>query len=279
MVQGKKISLPAHKIMPAIQLERLLQQIKQSLDPAFSPKQFSANLIELLQVHANLSYRPGTEIQVKNIIQSFKPGPLVMYHVQNKLTAISQTDPQQALRYADQIWQHDYLETKQMAAVMIGALPVENFYDASQRLEAWFHATTDKQIRYHLLHLGSENIRKNNLKDWLKMIHDWVNSGDLQKIHLGINAIEILVEDKSFENYPVIYAITNQVIEQKQDNITNILIKIYQTIIARAPNETAYFLQHSLLSAPTEQKIKFIRRCINFFPTKQQKKLREAIKS
>ncbi len=272
-------SLPIKKLMPAIQLERLLQQIKIFLDPSLSSHQFSANLIELLEAHANLSYRAGTEIQVKNIIQSYKPAPLVIYHIQNKLTKIAQNHPQQALLFADQIWQHDFFETKQMAAVLIGALPVENFSETSQRLETWFHNTADKQIRYQLLQLGSANIRKNNLKDWLQIIQDWVNFGDLQKIHLGINAIEILAEDKSFENYPVIYAITNQIVEQKKDNFTNILIKIYQSIISRAPNETAYFLQHSLLSAPTEQKIKFIRRCINFFPPEQQKKLRSASKT
>lgn len=265
--------------MPAIQLERLLLQIKQFLDPTLSPKQFSANLIELLEVHANLSYRPGTEIQIKNIIQSYKPGPLVMYHLQNKLTSISQSNPHQALLFADQIWQHDFLETKQLAAVMIGAIPLENFSEISQRLETWFHSTSDKQVRYYLLQLGTTNIRKNHQKDWLKIIQDWVESGDLQKIHLGINAIEILAEDKSFENYPVIYSVTDHIVELKKDNFTNILIKIYQAIISRAPNETAYFLQHSLLSAPTEQKIKFIRRCINFFPPEQQKKLRNAIKS
>jgi len=266
-------------IMPAIQLERLLQQIKQFLDPALSPQQFSSNLIELLEAHANLSYRPGTEIQVKNIILSYKPGPLVMYQIQNKLTTIGQTYPQKALLFADQIWLHDFLETKQLAAVIIGALPVEYFTEASHHLETWFHTTADKQIRYYLLQLGSENIRKNNLKEWLKIIQDSVGTSDLQKIHFGINAIEILAEDKSFENYPVIYAITNQIVERKKDNFTNTLVKIYQAIISRAPNETAYFLQHSLLSAPTEQKIKFIRRCINFFPPEQQKKLRAAIKT
>ncbi len=265
--------------MPAIQLDRLLQQIEQYIDPALNARQFSANLVSLLEAHANLAYRPGAEIQVKNSILSYKPGPLVMVHLQNKLTTIAQNNPQQALLFADQVWLHDFLETKQMAAAMLGALPFTYFSETSQRLEAWFFSTLDKQIRYHLLNLGTANMRKNHLKDWLKIIQDWIDSGELQKIHIAMNAIEILAEDKSFENYPVIYAITNQIIEQKQSNLTNLLLKIYQSIITRAPNETAYFLQHSLLSAPTEQKIKFIRRCVNFFPDEQQKKLRQAIKS
>lgn len=263
--------------MPAIQLERLIHQITLFLDPELEDREFIHNLTELMEAHANLTYKPGIEVQVNNTILSYQLGPLVSYHIRIKFIQISNTHPEKALRIADQIWNSEYIEMKQLAAVLIGSIPVDRFTETSERIEQWFNTSTDKAVRKSLFDSGTTRVRKENQTLWLNTIRSWLESGEESQILTGMNALEILASDKSFDNYPFIFGITNTLIETKKDKITNSLTKIYQNMIKKSPNEIAYFLQHTLLSAPTESKNRFIRKCLPYFPAIHQKKLREML--
>lgn len=264
--------------MPAIQIDRLNQQLNTFLNPSLSAEEIAKNLAEVMEAHANLSYRPGNEIQANYVILSFQLGSLVLFHIQRKIIQLTEKDPEKALTVADLIWEKDYLELKQMAAVILGNLPYAYNQQIFERLEKWFDSTADKQIHYLLFKNGTALIRQHNQQLWISTLKDWITSRELKKIQAGIKALEVLTDDPGFDNYPVIFTITDQVLELKNEKITNNLLKIYQSMIKQEANETSYFLMHSLLTAPTEQKLRFVKKCIPAFPENLQKQLRDAIK-
>ena len=263
--------------MPAIHIDRLIQQIHTVFDPESPAPIFRENFRSLLDVHANLAYRAGTEIQRKSSVPKLHLPPIVMQHIQLQFKSLAQSKPELALEYADQLWLEESFEAKYFSTVILGTLPIEYTSNIIERFVDWGSKTSDKEIHQILFKYGSQNIIQSNSSLWFEMIQNWVDSTSLPQAITAIYALQTLVNDPGFINLPKVFKIITPLFSMNNRKITTGLSQLVEDLALNNPNETSHYLSNLLLSSsysPTQQ---IIRKCLKFFPIDEQKKLRTAL--
>ncbi len=263
--------------MPAIHIDRLIQQIHTIFDPESPAPIFGKNFRALMEVHANLAYRAGTEIQRKSSIPKLHLPPIVLQQIQLQLTSLAQSNPDLALEYADQLWLEDSYEAKYFSAVILGALPVEFTTNIIDRFIDWGSKTPDKEIHEILFKYGSQNIIKSNSSLWFEMIQNWVDSTSVPQAITAIYALQTLVNDPGFINLPKIFKIITPLFSINNRKILTGLTQLVEDLALSNPNETAHYLSNLLLITSDSSPKQIIRKCLKIFPIEEQNRLRTAL--
>lgn len=261
--------------MPAIQIERLNEQIRTLMDPNMPPQSFLESLQSFMEAHANLAFRPGYEVQQNHPIESYQLAPVIKQQLQLHLVQFVKTNPNLALQYSELIWNQPFIEMKQLAATIIGALPLDYSNSVFEKLEFWSINDKETLTRRILFEIGTTSIRKNNVNQWIEIIKNWLESGINTKITAGLLAIQELIIDNQFENIPAIFNMVQPLFDIQNEPAQNALLGVVKILNNRSPKETYYFLRSLLLSEPTQRRNRFVRRCFSFLPLNQQQSLRK----
>ncbi len=263
--------------MPAIHLDRLMQQINTIFEPESHGPIFRENFMSLLDVHANLAYRPGADIQRKSLIPKLHLAPILMQHLERKFSSLAKTEPELALEYADQLWLEESYETKYFSAIILGALPIDNSNKIIERLVNWGSGTSDKEIHQVLFKYGSQTIIQSNPNQWLQTIQNWVDSTSIPYAITAIYALQTLVDDPSFINLPKVFIIITPLFSMNNRKIVAGLTSLVDDLALKSPIETSHYLTNLLLSSSYSSPKQIIRKCLKSFPVDEQNKLRSAL--
>ena len=263
--------------MPAIHIDRLVQQLNSIFEPESPGPIFRENFKSLLEVHANLAYRAGQDIQRKSSISKYHLAPIVNHHIQNQFSSLAKNKPELALEYADQLWTKDYYEMKYFAAIILGSLPKELEPEILNRFIDWGSRTTEREIHQVLFQFGTQNIRQSSTNKWLETIQTWVDSSEIANAITAIYALQTLVSDAAFQNLPKVFKIITPLFSIKNRKITATLTSLIEDLAATNPVETAHYLSNLLLSSSYLATRQIVRKNLKFFPPSDQKKLRFAL--
>ncbi len=263
--------------MPAIHIDRLVQQTKTIFEPESPGPIFRENLRSLLEVHANLAYRPGVEIQRKSLVPKLHLAPIVMQHLQKQFSALAKTKPELALEYADQLWLEDLYESRFFSAVILGSLPLTYNHKIIDRFVTWGSKTSDKEIHQVLFKYGTQNIKQSSATKWLDIIQNWVDSGGIPQAITAIYALQTLINDPSFINLPKVFRIITPLFSLNNRKITTGLTLLIDDLALINPNETSHYLSNILLSTSYSTPKQIIRKSLKSFPVDEQKILWTAL--
>jgi hypothetical protein len=263
--------------MPAIQIDRLVQQIKTIFEPESSGPIFRENFRSLLDVHANLAYQPGVEIQRKSLVPKLQLAPIVMHHLQQQFSALAKKKPELALEYADQLWLEDLYKARFFSAVILGSLPVVYNREIIERFVAWGSKTSDKEIHQVLFKYGTQTIKQSSATKWLDTIQTWVDSADVPQAITAIYALQSLINDPSFVNLPRVFRILTPLFSMNNRKITTGLTLLVNDLALTNPTETSHYLSNLLLSSSYPSPKQIIRKSLKSFPAEGQKNLRAAL--
>ncbi len=263
--------------MPAIHIERLVQQIHAIFEPGSPGPIFRENFKSLLDVHANLAYRAGANIQRKSLVPKLHLAPIVMQHLQLQFASLAQTKPELALEYADQLWLEDSYEAKYFSAVILGALPMDFNTHSIERFVKWGSKTSDKEIHQVLFKYGTQNIIQTSINLWLETIQNWVDSSSPPQAITAIYALQTLVKDPSFLNLPKVFKIITPLFAMDHRKVTPPLTVLVDDLASTDPIETSHYLTNLLLSSPYSSPKQIVRKCLKTFPLDEQKLLRTAL--
>jgi hypothetical protein len=263
--------------MPAIHIDRLIQQIQTVFEPESPGPIFRENFRSLLEVHANLAYRPGVEIQRKSFVPKLHLAPIVMHHLQQQFLSLAKTKPELALEYADQLWLEDLYEARFFSAVILGSLPINYNHEIIERFIAWGSKTSDKEIHQVLFKYGTQNIKQSSATKWLDTIQSWVDSADVTQAITAIYALQTLINDPSFINLPKVFRILTPLFSMNSRKITTGLTLLVDDLALINPIETSLYLSNLLLSSSHSTPKQIIRKSLGSFPLDEQKKLRTAL--
>ncbi|PKO12334.1 MAG: hypothetical protein CVU39_24620 [Chloroflexi bacterium HGW-Chloroflexi-10] len=264
--------------MPAIQLDRLNQQILSILQPQFGPQAFVESLKSLMDAHTNRAYRPGFEVEQNLSIESYHLAPIIVQQLNVQLIRFTQNNPDLALSYVQFLWNEPFLELKTLAATILGVLPQEKSTDVLRIISALGLETNEKMLLQLLFLQGTHQIRKKNPKEWLSILKEWLDSGNPGRTNTALQALQILAEDNQFENLPTVFSMLTQAFLNPLEATTNSLVGLVQKLAERSPIETAYHLRNIYLNSSTEKINRLIRRCIPFLPEEQQFSLRQVMR-
>ena len=260
--------------MPAAELSRLQAQV-QAISTQFNqPVDFIKSLLKLLDLYKDNNFHLGTVARMKSIIPTYHDPALVLNELEVNLADLTRQFPSPALQITDQLWKENYFETRWLAVVILGNIACPPVQPILDRLLIWIDPLEDNSLNNQCLSVGTRLLRKHCLNDWLSVVDAWLKDEDEEIKKIGLQAIQVIVSDPDFENFPLIYSALQPVVLDVGVATQKELFNTIEILAQRTPLETATFLHASLTQNKNQQMLILIRRCLPLF----EKSIQESIK-
>jgi hypothetical protein len=262
--------------MPAIQLDRLRAQVSQIGEEFTQPAGYIRRLHDLLDFYADRTRRPGSVHAHTPRLPHYNTPRPVIRELQRDLTARAKpAGPAAALDLADALWADGGFELRLLAAHLLsGGVPSA---DLVSRLEKWIHPDEDGQVLAALMENGYTALARSDLPAWLSLVKGWLAIDRSQSQSLGLQALNRLVQDPGFENFPLVFTLIGPLVQAAPVPLLPDLSNLVEFLARRIPTETAYFLRQSLAVSSSRSIPRLVRRCLPSFEPSLQQPLREAL--
>jgi hypothetical protein len=262
--------------MPAIDLARLKKQIARLADLFDQPNEFLREHREILDHYVNRTLR-SLSVAPSSVLPTYRTPVVVLRHIETELGPLAETQPLQALELADTLWDEGWLETRLLAAFLLGRIPPQE-ERLLARLTAWTQAVRDPSVRAALLTTSLTRLRKETPDLFLILVKEWLYPTRKRMWSNGIQALVPLVSSPEFDNLPPIFEIISPILKaspaELQFDIQELLIALYQ----KSPDETLYLLQQVLETTRSELPAVSLRRMLPDMPQELQTNLREILR-
>jgi len=263
--------------MPAIDLARLKKQTARLADLFDQPPAFLREHREILDHYVNHTLR-SLGVAPSSVLPTYRTPAVVLRQIENELSPIAARQPIQALELADALWDEGWLETRLLAAFLLGRIPPQE-ERLLARLTAWTQAVRDPSVRAALLTTSLTRLRKETPELFLILVKEWLYPTRKKMWSNGIQALVPLVSSNEFDNLPPIFEIVSPILKASpaalQFDIQELLITLYK----KSPDETLYFIQQVLESTKSELPAISLRRMLPDMPQDFQTNLREILRN
>ncbi|HMD81606.1 MAG TPA: DNA alkylation repair protein [Anaerolineales bacterium] len=261
--------------MPAIDLARLKKQTAQLADLFDQPPLFLREHREILDFYVNRSLR-SQGVAPSSVLPTYRTPVVVLRQIETELGPVAAQQPIQALELADALWDEGWLETRLLAAFLLGRIPPQE-ERLLARLTAWTQAVRDPHVRAALLTTSLTRLRKETPDLFLVLVKEWLHPARQRMWSNGIQALVPLISSPDFDNLPPIFEIIEPIIRAApstlQFDLQELIIMLYQA----SPDETIYFIQQLLKSTKSPMLAVALRRMSPEFPAELQSSLREML--
>src|SRR5512146_344088 len=191
--------------MPAIDLARLKKQTVHLADIFGEPAAFLRELREVLEFYVNRSLR-SQSVAPSSVLPTYRTPAVVLRTIENELGPVAARQPIQALELADALWDEGWLETKLLAAFLLGRIPPQE-ERLLARLTAWTQAVRDPEVRAALLTTSLNRLRRETPDLFLVLVKEWLHPARQRMWSNGIQALVPLISSEEFDNLPPIFEI------------------------------------------------------------------------
>lgn len=263
--------------MPAIDLARLRKQASRLADFFFLPDEFMKHLREMLEFYVNYTLRTKESAAPGSNLKTYRTPPAVLTYIENELRAAAEANPHFALELADMLWDEGALETRLLAAFLLGRIPPQE-ERLLPRLTAWTQQIRDPHVRSALLSTSLTRMRKENPDQFLTLVREYLHPERARAWSNGIQALLPMIADTSYANLPPILDIVEPIIEEAPSTLQNDLTDLIVTLYRASANETTFMLKHVIASSQNPMTVVTLRRISSSFPPPLQKELREFLR-
>ena len=262
--------------MPAIDLARLKKQTARLVDLFDQPSVFLRELREILEFYVNWTLR-SQSVAPSSVLPTFRTPVVVLRQIEKELGPIAEKQPIEALELADALWDEGWLETKLLAAFLLGRItPQEERLLA--RLTAWTQAVRDPEVRAALLTTSLTRLRQETPDLFLILVKEWLHPARQRMWPNGIQALVPLISSPDFDNLPPIFEIVEPIIKTSPATLQYDLQELIVVLFEASPEETTYFLQQILKGTRSPLPAVALRRMSPELPPELQTNLREMLR-
>src|SRR5512141_543678 len=161
--------------MPAIDLSRMRKQATRLAEFFFVPDEFIRHLHEMLDFYVNYTVRKPRAVAPAANLRTYRTPAVVVRQIEQELAGISARaeNSEAALELADRLWDEEWLETRILAAYMLGSIPPRE-ERLLARLTAWTHNLFDADLRAELLDTSLKRLRREAPDIYLKLVGEWL---------------------------------------------------------------------------------------------------------
>jgi hypothetical protein len=263
--------------MPAIRPVILKKQSALLADEFGQPEVYLRSLHHLLDQYANRAYRPGQAGKPKPLLEAYDVPQPVMRQLLLDLEPKARQEPETALALCRALWDESYLETRLLAAGLLGKIPTLPDQILSQ-LKSFLDTAANDQVISTLLNQGLAWLRKTQ-PDWIiDQARDWLASSETIDQTLGLRILQPLIADPGFENLPVIFKLLASFTCEAPSALRQDLVDVVETLARRSPRETAFFLRESLGFSMCTTTAWLTRQVLPAFPPEVQAGLRQSLR-
>src|SRR5512141_3026986 len=230
--------------MPAIDLARLKKQTAHLADIFGEPATFLRELREILEFYVNRSLR-SSSVAPSSVLPTYRTPVAVLRQIEKELGPVAEEQPLQSLELADALWDEGWLETKLLAAFLLGRIPPQE-ERLLARLTAWTQAVRDPEVRAALLTTSLTRLRRETPELFLILVREWLHPARQRMWSNGIQALVPLISEEGFGNLPAIFEIVEPILKAAPAALQFDLQELLTTLYQASPEETTYFLQQIL---------------------------------
>jgi hypothetical protein len=264
--------------MPAIELVRLRKQANRLADFFFVPDEFMKHLRETLEFYVNHTLRTKENVAPGSNLTTYRTPPVVLRHIENEIKTVAEDNPYFALELADILWDEGALETRLLAAFLIGRIPPSNSELLLARIIAWTQQIRDPSVRTALLTTSLSRLRKEAPDQFLELVKEWLHPERTRAWSNGIQTLLPMISDSTFENFPPILDIVEPIIEAAPPTLQLDLEELVIALYKASPRETVFFLKQILIAEENPiTKISF-RRIFPSLPSALQTELKDLVR-
>ncbi len=123
------------------------------------------------------------------------------------------TNPRKAVDLIKALWKADSLESRLLAAYLLGNIPSDQAIPTLTLLPDWLNQSTDKEIRTALLTNALARLRREKPEAFFIMLEGWLESPQPAMQVWGLQALIPLLQDPHFENLPAVFRILRPAIQ------------------------------------------------------------------
>ena len=262
--------------MPAIDLARLKKQTAQLADMFDEPSNFLSALKELLDFYVNRTLR-SKGVAPSSVLPTYRTPPTVLRQIETELIPVAERQPIHALELADVLWDEGWLETRLLAAFLLGRIPPQE-ERLLARLTAWTQAVRDPSVRAALLTTSLTRLRIETPDLFLILVKEWLYPTRQRMWSNGLQALVPLITSQDFDNLPPIFEIIEPIFKASpaalQFDLQELLAALYKT----SPDETLHFVQHVLKGTKSPLLAVALRRMSPDLPADLQTHLRDILR-
>lgn len=263
--------------MTAIDLTRLQKQIEELVSLFSEPTAFIKTLHEILDFYERRAYRPSRELVPKTFMRSYNLPAQVLPLIEIGLKDSVSLHPVQALTLANALWQDPYYEARELAAAVLGQLPVEFGAQILTYIEAWVSAPLDRAALHVLLEKAS--LAPRLAGTWSAFIEKLLGSPSIRWQSAGLLALVIDLEQRPLSKYSGIFKLVRPFIQAGDERLEMNLSLVIKNLARSTPNETAYLLKQVLADTSSKDIERQIREYLQYFPPETAASLHEAVKT
>jgi len=264
--------------MPAIDLARLKKQSAQLADLFDQPEAFLRALRDTLDFYVNRSLRAVDTVAPSSVLETYRTPSVIIKQIETDLAPLAAANPDQALDLADRLWDEGWLETRLVAASLLGRIPPQE-QRLLPRLTAWTMQVRDPSVRAALLTTSLVRLRRETPENFLLLVSEWLNPERPRLWANGIQALLPLIQDPDYHNLPPVFDILAYVIESAPGTLQSEFIDQFQALYNVSPTETTYFLRQILTNSRTSMTATTLRRISPSLPPGLAEALRDLVKS
>ena len=263
--------------MPAIDLARLRKQANRLADFFFLPDEFMKHLREILDFYVNYTLRTKENVAPGSNLKTYRTPPAVLTHIENELRVVAEANPYFALELADVLWDEGALETRLLAAFLLGRIPPQEEH-LLPRITAWTQQIRDPNVRSALLSTSLTRMRKETPDQFLDLVREYLHPERSRTWANGIHALLPMIADTNFANLPPILDIVEPIIEEASSNLQDDLAELIVALYRASSNETTFLLKHILNNTQNPMTVVTMRRIATSFPPPLQVELRDLLR-
>jgi len=281
--------------MPAIHLPRLREQVGKLVQNYADPEKFQRELRELFAFYGDHTKRVRQRSLKTIALPSENVPQPVLRQIILQLTPYAENAPHAVLVLARSLWKFAHLEHRQLAAMLLGKLPLNYSEDVLLLVPKWCQQNHEEKILISLATHSLEKIQKEVPDMLLEKVSTWLYPAppaaeegeqpeqkpdpiarlNLQK--LGLSAMLPLVSSQKFVNLPKVYNLLKPMLREATTVLRPYLVDLLRPLARRSPQEVTFILRSELNDSPNKHLVWLARRTLDDLPPEQQARLRVLI--
>jgi|WetSurMetagenome_2_1015567.scaffolds.fasta_scaffold262198_1 hypothetical protein len=264
--------------MPAIDLARLKTQAAGLADKFGQPDAFIASLNEILDFYTNRTYRL-TQIVRRYSIPAYQTPRPVLRQIQSELNPLARSRPVEAVMLTRALWEAGSLESRLLAASLLGSIPSVHAVPALTRLPEWLSRSTEREVRQALLSNALERLRRENPDTFFTILENWLASPRPSWQIWGMQALIPLLQEPDFENLPAVFRILRPALKAAGPTTQLDLQACISALEQVSFIETLAYLRENLSDNPPLLLVRTLRRIMPGLSPQLQAGLRETMRA
>ena len=263
--------------MPSINISRLKIQAYNLACLFDQPAAFLDLLGETLRSYTNRTKRPSPA-SLRTSLPVLQTPRAVLLQLRLELSPLVAERPDQAIPIIKGLWQAGYLETRLLAASLLGHVPPESALALLSDIPSWLHESKDKEVQQIILTEALAGIRRTNREAFLSLIEIWLLDRDARVQTWGLRAMLPLLGEPGFVNLPKVFRLLGPTVENVSSTIQLDLAACLGALELLSPTETSQFLQNILMQSRDPQVFRIFRRMQPLLSKQLQEDLRGCLK-